>query len=299
MPTYNVTPPPLTGQGVFGMVPGTTSLPNPAGDLAGQIPGLAGTNKAATDVINSKLGGSISPGTMRALQNAAATFGLSSGMPGLRPGGLALNNLFSNIAGFSENQAQQGLQDYNSFVPTVSRTQTVDPGLQAKIADSNAVNLAAPNPSAAGSHAEQLFNKYLTSLRGGGGPGGGTRGGGGGGGGATDALGFPVDRFMSGGAGVGPGEVSGNSFSSTLSRSGGWGLGNASTPFNSNTGAGWSDQFGSGGDGSNVPPGTFTTGQSSTYDPYSQFGTGGGFGNDLAQGGGGGGLPDFFSEEYL
>lgn len=210
---------------MFGQVPGITDLPNPAGDLAGQIPGLAGLNSAASGTIGAKLGGSISPATMNALQNAAATYGLTSGMPGLPKNGLAMNRLFGNIAGFAENQAQQGLADYNSFIPTVSGTQTVNPALQASLSQSNAVNRSAPDPAAAGSHAEGLFNKYLNSLRAGGG---GTRSGGGGvggGGSGTDALGFPNDRFMSGGAGVGPGEVSANSLGTSITRSSPYGSG--------------------------------------------------------------------------
>ena len=174
MPTnpysYNVNPAPTSGSGPFGLVPGATSLPNPSADLSGQIPGLSGLNSQAAQTIASKLGGSISPATMNALQNAAATFGVGSGMPG---SGLALNKLFGNIAGFTENQAQQGLQDYNSFVPTVSGTQTVSPALQTSVSQSNAQLGAAPSPGASQLYAQQLFNQYLQAMRG---PGGGTRG---------------------------------------------------------------------------------------------------------------------------
>ena len=162
MPTnpysYNVNPAPTSGSGPFGLVPGATSLPNPSADLSGQIPGLSGLNSQAAQTIASKLGGSISPATMNALQNAAATFGVGSGMPG---SGLALNKLFGNIAGFTENQAQQGLQDYNSFVPTVSGTQTVSPALQTSVSQSNAQLGAAPSPGASQLYAQQLFNQYL------------------------------------------------------------------------------------------------------------------------------------------
>lgn len=272
---YNVNPNPLEGLGVFGKVPGTIDLPSPATDLAAQIPGLSKTNKEAIDTINAKLGGSISPATIKALQDAAATYGATSGMFGLPKGGLAMNNLFGNIAGFAEKQAEEGLKDYSSFIPTVSKTQTVDPALQAKIASENALSKAAPSPSAAGSHAEQLFNKYLNALRGG--PGGGTRtggGGGGGGGGARDLLGFPIPG---GGSTAEPGIFVGQS------RSGGWGLGDAATPIGSDVGPGvpwspgasaastdWTD-LGFGGGGT-PPAGTFTTDTSSSYNPFADYG---------------------------
>lgn len=151
----------MEGQGAFGKVPGVINLPQPSKDLGGVLPGLPAVNTAASQDILAKLGGSISPGTMNALQRAAAQFGVSSGMPG---SGLALNNLFGNIAGFSENQVQQGLQDYSSVLPTASRTQTVDPALQTQIAETNALNLSAPNPAQAQSYAQGLFSSYLNSL---------------------------------------------------------------------------------------------------------------------------------------
>lgn len=175
----NINPTPQSGQGAFGMVPGALSLPNPAGDLAAQLPGLPGLNATASQDLQSKLGGTLSPGTMNALKNAAATMGVSSGMPGSQ---LSWNSLYGNIAGASEAQQQQGLQDYSSLIPTVSGTQTVSPALQSQIAGTNASNAAAPNPTASASYAEQLFNQYLQQAKG---PGGGT-------------VNLPSSAFMSG-----------------------------------------------------------------------------------------------------
>jgi len=296
MPTpYDFAPAPLPGQGVYGMAPGITPLPNPAGDLGGQIPGLAGLNAQASQTIQDRLAGSISPATMKALQDAAATYGATTGMPGLPRNGLAMNRLFGNIAGFAENQASQGLQNYNQFVPTVSGTQTVNPALQANISESNAVNRAAPNPTMAGSHAESLFNKYLSALRGGG-PGGGTRIGGGGGGGARDALGFPITPDTGYGAG-GPPEVVANSLGSTISRSGGWGLGSAGTPITSGNLDQATNDFWDIGNNLPATPqnrGTFYAGSNPganqdqwMNDFWSQFD----IGNDVPPGSPGGGIP--------
>ena len=143
------------------MVPGAISNPNVFSDLSSVYPNLSGTNQQVSGVIGSKLAGSISPQTMNALQDAAARFGVSSGMPG---SGLAQNQLFGNIAGFTENQQQQGIEDYNRTIPTVSSTQTVNPALQTQIAETNAVNSAAPNPQAAQTYAQNLFNQYLNRL---------------------------------------------------------------------------------------------------------------------------------------
>lgn len=171
---FNLNPQPTTGNGPFGAVPGQLGLPDPAGDLAHQIPGLSNLNSAASSGILGKLNGQLSPGTLNALKNASAQFGVSSGMPG---SGLSSNSFLGNVAGASEAQQTAGVQQYNSFVPTVSGTQTVNPALQNEIATQNSLNAAAPDPTQAASYAKQLFDQYLSSMRGGGGnrgPGGGT-----------------------------------------------------------------------------------------------------------------------------
>lgn len=145
-PAFSLTPAPTTGQGAFGAVPGNVTNP---------ISNAPALNDAAGGDILSKLGGTLSPGTMNALQNAQATFGQTSGMPGA---GLSWNSLYGNIAGASENQQQQGLTDYNAIT---------GPAFQTGLAEQNAVNAAAPDPTQAASYAEQLFNKYLASMGGG------------------------------------------------------------------------------------------------------------------------------------
>lgn len=197
-------PAPQTGvNSPFGAVPGPIGLPNPSGDLSAQYPNLTGTNAALSSDIYNKLSGYLSPSTLNSIQNHfGGEFGVRSGMPGSN---LSWNNVYGNIIGASENQRQQGIQDYNSTIPTVSGTQTVTPAVQAMIAEINSINRAAPSPTVAQSYAKNLFDSYLKQMRG---PGGGTGGSPfGGPAGGTDtgsgALGFGFGKF-GGGAGQGP-----------------------------------------------------------------------------------------------
>ena len=166
----NWNPTPQSGSGAFGAVPGVLTPPNPAGDLGRVVPKLGALNTAASGDILSSLEGTLSPGTEHALQNAAATYGVASGMP---RSGLSWNSLYGNIAGASEGQQRQGLGELNSYLSQTSGTQTLSPGLEAEIAGTNASNAAAPNPSASASYAQQLFDQYLAKMRG---PAGGTTG---------------------------------------------------------------------------------------------------------------------------
>jgi hypothetical protein len=162
--SYPINPTPTTGSGtVFGKVPGPITLPQPAQDLAQVAPGVAGLGGTIAKTLSDKLGGQISPATQAALQNAAATYGLNIGQPGMSP--LAYHNLFGNIAGFAENQANQAIAEYGPFVGAVSQTQTVPAALQAHIAEQNALQAAAPDPTAAQSHAENLYASYLAAMR--------------------------------------------------------------------------------------------------------------------------------------
>ena len=165
--SYNANPSPQGGTSAFGMVPGNIPLPNPAADLGNQYPNLPGTNSAVSGDILSKLGGQLSPATIQQLQNASATYGVQNGMPGSNaiPGSLPYSMNLESLGLNSEAQQQQGIQDYNSTIPTVSGTQTVAPALQANIAETNALNAAAPNPAASASYAEELYNQYLNQTK--------------------------------------------------------------------------------------------------------------------------------------
>jgi hypothetical protein len=157
-PGFNINPGPQTGNGAYGRVPGQISLPpNIYSQLSGALPNFAGLTSGASDIIGSEQSGTLSQNTMNALKNAAAQFGVSSGMgPG---SGLEQNKFFGNIAGWSENRQRQGLQDFNSLVGAISPTLT-SPQLAASVAERNATMAAAPDPEAAAKEQLALFDRY-------------------------------------------------------------------------------------------------------------------------------------------
>lgn len=172
--TYSATnPAPRAGNGAFGAVPGAISVPNPYQDLAGVYPGLAGANSAVSSAIMAKLRGELDPATVAAIHEDAARFGVANGMPGSTgvPGSLTANRSLRDLGLATEGQVQSGLNAYSSLIPTISSTQTVRPETQANISETNAINSAAPDPTAANTYAQQLFDKYLAKLSG---PAGGT-----------------------------------------------------------------------------------------------------------------------------
>lgn len=123
---------------------------------------LGGT--VATD-IGSELSGTLSPGTQNLLQDKAAAFGVNSGMPGLQPGSLALNNLLAQMGTTSENLTQAGIGGYGSILGTTANTQ-LDPALNADVSEWNSVASSAPNPQAAAQLQQSLFEQYLQQLEG-------------------------------------------------------------------------------------------------------------------------------------
>lgn len=152
---------------IYGRRIGPIGMPNPAGDLAAQYPNLTGTNATLSNDIMSKLSGELSPGTIAAINNAAATYGVQNGMPGTSRiyGTLSGNLGLRDIGRSAEDQIESGIKDYNMTLPTISGTQTVKPETQAEISATNATNAAAPDPTAAATHAQQLFDQYLERLR--------------------------------------------------------------------------------------------------------------------------------------
>lgn len=152
------------GSSVYGSRVG--QIPLVGGPSLGQAyPNLSGTNAALSSALTSELTGQLSPETIAAINDAAASFGVASGMPG---SGLAQNRFPRDIGLASEQLIHQGIGDYSGVIPAVSATQTITPGqrasLNTEINATNAINAAAPDPAAAGSYAQQLFDKYLSSL---------------------------------------------------------------------------------------------------------------------------------------
>jgi hypothetical protein len=145
----------------FGTQVAPVALPNPSMDLSAQFPNLAQANSGVSSVINSQLMGQLSPDTINQIKDQGAAWGVSAGVPG---SGLATNNALRNIGLTKFAVQNQGVQNYNSTIPTISKTQTVDPNLTADVNLQNATNAAAPNPGAAASYAQSLFQQYLDKL---------------------------------------------------------------------------------------------------------------------------------------
>lgn len=159
-------PAPQRGNGPFGAVPGPVGVPSAYNDLSGVYPSLTGTNSAASAAILAKLRGDLSPDTVAGIHEDAARFGVANGMPGSSGilGSLASNRGLRDLGLAKEAQVQSGINAYSSLIPAVSSTQTVRPETQIGVAENNAVNAAAPDPTAANTYAQQLFDKYLAKL---------------------------------------------------------------------------------------------------------------------------------------
>ncbi len=125
---------PTRGQGAYGLVPGQI-----------EVPGQIQSN------INNDLSGLVSPEIMSRLQNQAARFGVSSGMPG---SGLQWNSYLHDYLGAGQVAQQRGFENYKSLLP---------------LAERNAELAAAPDPQQRAeteqSFAQQMFDKYLSALR--------------------------------------------------------------------------------------------------------------------------------------
>jgi hypothetical protein len=143
---------PRTG---YGSVPGPIGIPpNVFTQLSGAVPGFSGLTSGTSNLISSQESGNVSPQTLNALKTGAAQFGVASGMPG---SGLESNQLFGNIAGFSEGQQQKGIQNYLALISGLGPTMT-NPNLAADISARNTDLAAAPDPKLA---AQEQFNLWL------------------------------------------------------------------------------------------------------------------------------------------
>lgn len=172
LPNYNAAPTPTQGQGAYGLVPGTIAIPpSRYQQTTGVAPGLA-NNTQLTNNIMSELQGDINPQALKNMQDAAASYGISSGMPGSNaiPGTLAFNKNLRNIGLDTLAVQRQGQQDYLSALAGIGGQQT-DPNLAAEIAAHNAQLKAAPDPATAAQTQLAQYWAALNALRG---PGGGT-----------------------------------------------------------------------------------------------------------------------------
>lgn len=174
LPGYNTAPAPTSGQGSYGLVPGTIDIPPSLWQqTTSAIPALGNTAQLTNNIM-SELQGDINPQALKNMQDAAAAYGVSSGMPGSNaiPGTLAFNKNLRNIGLDTQAIQHQGAQDYNSLLGAISGLQTPQ-SLAAEIAAHNAQLKSAPDPTAA---AQQQLANYLAGLNAARGLGGGTGG---------------------------------------------------------------------------------------------------------------------------
>jgi hypothetical protein len=137
--TYSVNPGTQSGSGAFGNVPGQLSLPDPYADLAGVFPTLPQANNVIGQNVLQELSGNLSPGTLSALNQMQGQLGQSG----------ALNTSPMSLGTTDTQLENLGLGQYEGVLPTVAQTQTVNPALETEIAQTNAVDSAAPNPEMA------------------------------------------------------------------------------------------------------------------------------------------------------
>lgn len=286
---YNVNPAPTGGNGPYGQVPGPVGVPPSTFQQAvDAVPGLGGAAPTQlTNNILNELKGQLSPQALKNMQDTAARFSVSSGMPGSNAylGSLANNkNLLGNILTTQDIQ-HQGAQDYTSALQAIGGQQ-LNPSLLAEIAAHNAQLAAAPNPTQAAQ--QQLLNYYgaLNSARSGG-PAGGTGIYSQGGAPSTgsNALGFGFNTLGPSSSPTGAPANQGNPITDedlfymgygnpvNTSSNGGpitdqdlnyMGFGQGST-----NGTNYDQMF---NDGFGIPANTVTTDTGSYYDPYSDYG---------------------------
>jgi hypothetical protein len=160
---YNTSPAPTTGQGAYGLVPGATGIPPSIWQQMQDVSGFPGMTKSATGDINSELAGTLSAGTRNTLQDAAASWGVTSGMPWTTGAGIPMSKFLSGMGLTSEGLTSTGISDYFKFLGGVGGTQT-DPALASSIAQSNATLASAPDPSQAAAVQQANFDKYMAQM---------------------------------------------------------------------------------------------------------------------------------------
>lgn len=141
---YDLSPSPVNYSPTYGGAPGQISAPPSVWDeLGSNVPGFSGLATGASNDISSELAGTLSPATLMAINNSAAAHGVSLGQPNS-----ALSNLLGmNITGNTVQGLQnQGINNFDSF-SGLAGSQQESPSLLANIAEENAVNASAPNPS--------------------------------------------------------------------------------------------------------------------------------------------------------
>lgn len=174
---YNLSPQPLYGSGyrtAYGQVPGNLEKPPSLYEgIQSVYPGVSDLTSGAGRVIGSQIRGELSPETINAIQDEAASFGVTSGLPSTNFSGYrGLRNLGLNV----EATQRGGVDAYNRYLSTLAPL--VDqPEMLTSIASWNATNNAAPDPRMAYEQLLRDYGKYMGGAAGAGSisPAGGTR----------------------------------------------------------------------------------------------------------------------------
>lgn len=157
LPKFNLSPGAVSGRTATGQIPGQISAPQSTYQQVGNVlPSLPNLTQSAGQDVQGQLAGQLSPGTVNFLQDKAAQYGVSMGMPGVTPGGFGGNQFLRNLGMSSEGQVQAGLGNYNKLLPTLASTQ-IDPSLQFEVAQQNSLNAAAPDPALAAAKQKQDY----------------------------------------------------------------------------------------------------------------------------------------------
>lgn len=155
---YNINPGTQSGSGKFGSVPGVIQAPPSIYDqLKENVPNYTSLTSGASGAVGNELAGRLSPEAINLIQNKSASMGVGAGMPG---SGFSNNQYLASLGLSSEDLVHQGIGDYNNLTGTLGSTQQ-NPNTLVDVATQNAIDAAAPNPAAAESYAESLFNKYM------------------------------------------------------------------------------------------------------------------------------------------
>lgn len=150
------------GPAAYGSRPKPTTVPLSAyQETQAADPGLVGLGDQGNSVIKGQLEGKLSPETLNSLRDNAATFGVTSGMPGSQLSAYGgLRNLGLNV----EQMQNQGLGNYLNALKSVGSMQ-LDPNLVSNIGTYNNQIAAAPDPAAAAAEEERLWQSHYDQTR--------------------------------------------------------------------------------------------------------------------------------------
>lgn len=153
---------PAFNSSAYGKIPNPTATPRSLYEEAQAAdPALTALGTKSTGVINSQLSGTLSPETIKTLQDNAATFGVANGMPG---SGLQQNRGLRDLGLSVEQMQNQGLGNYQNALKSLSSMQ-LDPSLVSGLNTYNNQLAAAPDPAAAAAQEEALYQSHYGQSR--------------------------------------------------------------------------------------------------------------------------------------